>query len=190
MNLKKEYQNSLKFLKESKKYFYFTTIFSITLAIIVGLGLQNSQLNLLILEKVSEIILAFQGLGLFGTILKIFLNNSFVSLLSIISGVILGIFPVLILISNSYMIGFVSEMAIKEAGFFILWKLIPHGIFEIPAILISTGLGIKLGFSIFDKRPLKKFEENLLQSLKTFILIIIPLLIVASIIEGILIFIT
>ena len=66
---------------------------------------------------------------------------------------------------------------LKE-GIFILWRLLPHGIFEIPAILISTSLGIRLGTDF------KNFKKNLKSAIRVFLLIIVPLLVIAGIIEG------
>jgi len=40
-------------------------------------------------------------------------------------------------------------LSVGIEGYGILWRLVPHGIFELPAVFISLGLGIKLGTFIF-----------------------------------------
>jgi len=68
-----------------------------------------------------------------------------------------------------------------------MWRLVPHGIFELPAIFISLGIGLKFGTFIFQKNKSESFRRYLWNSLQLFVLIIMPLLIAAAIIEGALI---
>ena len=74
-----------------------------------------------------------------------------------------------------------------ELGYFSLWKILPHGIFELPSIIISFALGIKLGMFVFAKNPSKEFKKRFVLGLKTFVFVILPLLVIAAIIEGLLI---
>ena len=94
----------------------------------------------------------------------------------------------IIAIANGYILGFVSSMSVESAGVASLGKIIPHGIFELPAIFISLGLGLKFGTFAFQKNKAKSFKNYLINSLRVFLLIVIPLLIIAGIIEGTLIF--
>ena len=106
-----------------------------------------------------------------------------------IFGVLLGIFPIIAAIANGYLLGFVASISVGNVGFLVLWRLLPHGIFELPAIFISLGLGLKFGTFIFQKRKLESFKEFFWSSLRVFLLIVIPLLVIAGIIEGSLMFI-
>tara|TARA_Y100000034_G_C6716675_1_gene316852 strand:- start:368 stop:697 length:330 start_codon:yes stop_codon:yes gene_type:complete len=102
-------------------------------------------------------------------------------------GIFLGIFSFLILIVNGYVLGFVASKSVAVEGILVLWRLLPHGIFEIPAVMISAGLGLKLGAYLFVKHKKGDFKQWLLNSLRVFLFIVVPLLIIAAIIEGILI---
>ena len=84
--------------------------------------------------------------------------------------------------------GFCSAMVVMCEGFGGLWRLAPHGIFELPALFISLGLGLKLGMFFLEKDKVKTFRNYLWNSLRVFLYIIIPLLLVAALIEGTLIF--
>ena len=64
--------------------------------------------------------------------------------------------------------------------------LVPHGIFELPAILFSIGIGFKIGIDLFSRKK-GNLKYNLREALRFFIYIILPLLIIAAIIEGALI---
>jgi stage II sporulation protein M len=76
---------------------------------------------------------------------------------------------------------------VYEEGILVLWRLLPHGIFELPALFLSAGLGLRLGTFIFRKNKLKSLKNYLFESLRVFLFIIFPFLLIAAIIEGILI---
>lgn len=179
----KELKNSLDFIKQSKKQIY---IISVIFLSFIFIGFLFPVLEEELLKIISEMQKLFEGLNLWQTILLIFINNSRACLIAIISGISLGIIPIIITLSNGYLIGFVSNIVTKKSSFLELWRLFPHGIFEIPAVLISLGIGLFLGVDLIKNK--KDFLSNFEKSLKTFVLIILPLLTLAAIIEGILIF--
>jgi stage II sporulation protein M len=175
-----------KYLKESKWYIV-TALTTFCLFILIGFAAPiffTNQINALI----QEMMLGLEGLNTSETIAYIFFNNLQASFLAIIIGVLFGIFPIITSIFNGYLIGFVMRLAVEENGIFILWRLLPHGIFELPAIILSIGFGIKLGSNLFKKE--KKWEsikKDFKESMRFFIFVIIPLLVIAGIIEGVLI---
>jgi stage II sporulation protein M len=87
-------------------------------------------------------------------------------------------------------VGYVYSKAASVGGYGIIWQLLPHGIFELPAIFISLGLGVKLGMFVFEKDKKKAFIERLRKSFFVFLTIVLPLLVIAAIIEGLLISLT
>ena len=97
---------------------------------------------------------------------------------------IFGIFPFFIAIYNGYVLGYVLKLVVGKIGFLEIWKLFPHGIFELPAVFISLGLGIKLGASLFAKNSDKEFLRRLKNSARVFFFIVLPLLVIAAVIEG------
>jgi uncharacterized membrane protein SpoIIM required for sporulation len=104
-----------------------------------------------------------------------------------IFGVFFGVIPLFLIITNGYFVGFISLKSIQTDGILSLWKLLPHGILELFAVFISLGLGFRLGTYIFFKD--KKGFWNLLRNcLKTFVFFVLPLLFLAAIIEGLLIY--
>ena len=133
---------------------------------------------------IKDLLNQTNGLSQLDLIKFIVANNVKSTLTGILSGAILGIVPIVSTIANGYLLGFVAMLSVKAGGILTLWKIFPHGIFELPAVFISLGLGLKLGTFIFQKKKLKSFENYLINSLKCFLLIVIPLLIIAGIIEG------
>jgi stage II sporulation protein M len=187
-SLKEEYVKSFNYIKKSKNFIYFS-ISLFFLFSLIGLFVPVPEfIEEEILKIISELIQKTNGLGLGGLIGFIFTNNFQSSFFSVIFGAILGILPIFAIIFNGYLLGFVVSIVIKSGGIFSLWKILPHGIFELPAIFISFGLGIKLGSFIFYKKKLFLFKEYFWNSLRVFLFIIFPLLVIAAIIEGTLIF--
>lgn len=82
--------------------------------------------------------------------LIIFVNNTVKSFIAMVSGVFLGIIPVFFLFINGFIIGLVIFVSGKEVGYVeTMARIIPHGILEIPAIILACSYGLWLGKSAF-----------------------------------------
>jgi stage II sporulation protein M len=138
-----------------------------------------------IAQIIQEMVAEFEGVGILGAIAKIFLNNIMAGFLAFVFGIFLGIFPVISAVTNGYLVGFVSSSVVEQNGISVLWRLLPHGIFELPAIFVSMGLGVWLGMGFFQNN--KKLKQKILDGLRVFFMVVLPLLIIAAIIEGLLI---
>jgi stage II sporulation protein M len=122
--------------------------------------------------------------------LGIFFNNATASVLAMISGLAAGLVPLVFVISNGMIIGIILEMIITKAGVaegitLFLVGILPHGIFELPAVLISTAIGIKMGYKVIMSLLSRKdlFTEDLKNGMLIFIFWILPILLIAAVIE-------
>lgn len=78
----------------------------------------------------------------------IFFNNAIKSVLVIYAGIFFGILPVIFLVINGMVIGFLVHITTDNGAslFDIVVKgLLPHGIIEIPVIIIACAFGLKFG---------------------------------------------
>lgn len=138
--------------------------------------------------------------------LIIFLNNALKSLAIIILGAGFGIIPLFFVAYNGQAIGMVVYIFSKEKGLpYVLAALLPHGIIEIPVILISAGIGLRIGYSVFlslkeggedfNKGPLfvfryrlRKLKMDLMPELRQgvgfYIKRLLPLLFLAAMVES------
>jgi stage II sporulation protein M len=187
----KNFLDALDYTKKLKIHF----LFSLTLFFTIGI--LGFIFPIFFIEEIKifiqELIQLTSGMNSFELTAYIIYNNIKSALLAIIFGIFFGVIPIAIIVMNGYILGFISSKAAAMEGILILWKLLPHGIFEIPAVLLSTAIGLKLGLFLFTyrgKNKLKEFKNWTINSLKVFIFIIVPLLILAGIIEGILIALT
>lgn len=186
--LKEEYQKSWSYIKESKKFIYFVigVFFIFTL---IGFFIPTSDFFMQqILEFIKELIEKTKGMSQGELISFIFLNNLYSSFFGMVLGIFLGVFPIILAIMNGYLLGFVASLSVQDGGILVLWRIFPHGIFELPAIFISLGLGLKFGMFIFQKKKIESFRNYLWNSLRVFFFVVVPLLIIAGIIEGTFIF--
>lgn len=185
-NLKKEYKEARKYLKESKNFIWII-LGLFLISILIGFFISPpTSISEKIMQYLSELLEKTSGMSSLELTKFIFLNNIQSSFFGMAFGVFLGIFPLIYTFVNGYVLGFVASMSVQTSGILSLWRIFPHGIFELPAVIISFALGLKIGLSLF-KRNQNVFLEYIKKSLKVFLLIILPLLIIAAIIEGLLI---
>ncbi len=139
----------------------------------------------LFLEGFSDFVEPILSLSVWQIFLAIFLNNSFKALLSILFGVAFAVYPVILLAVNGLVIGILFFASLDNADVFFL-SVLPHGVIEIPAIFLGTAIGIYIG-SLAYKNVSKKEEnpivKNILLGLKFFIFFLVPVLLLAALIE-------
>lgn len=89
-------------------------------------------------------------------IIFIFLNNAIKSIFIIYLGALFGILPLLFLLINGMVIGFLLQHIAATQGtgemLAVVFKgLLPHGIIEIPAIIIACAYGMKFGVLVLKR---------------------------------------
>ena len=184
--IRRSLKDSLRFIYDSWRYIKII-IYIFIVTFIIGLFLPAPAFLLDILREIINNLLAkTQNLDTIGLIKYIFINNLSVSVLSILFGILFGVIPIILTLTNGYFIGFVSQVSISQNGIFSLWRLLPHGVFELPAVIISLGIGLNLGASLLNPGS-RGFTKKLVLAFKTLILVILPLLAIAALIEGMLI---
>ncbi|MFA4952863.1 MAG: stage II sporulation protein M [Candidatus Pacearchaeota archaeon] len=184
----KPFLKSWNYLKSSKNFIWSVVIIFFIFALIGFFVPAPDILSEKIIEFLKNIIDKTDGMSAVELIVFLFNNNLQASFIGMIFGIFLGIFPVLVAAANGYLVGFVGALSVNENGFSVLLNLLPHGIFELPAVFISLGLGVKIGTFIFQNKKLKYFKNYFWSSLRVFVFIVLPLLIIAAIIEGTLIY--
>jgi stage II sporulation protein M len=81
----------------------------------------------------------------------IFLNNVRAVFFMMALGLLLAIMPIISMLVNGILIGFVlrlQEAAGLSLAELIFKGLLPHGLLEMPAIIIGAGYGIRLGVTL------------------------------------------
>ncbi len=184
LDFREQFREAIDYIKESMRYVYFVIAVFFGFALI---GFLYSEEFWFIEILLRDIIAQTEGLG--GTDLTFFImqNNLKSAFFGLVFGVFLGIFPFFSAASNGLVLGYVSSIVVIESSFFELWRLLPHGIFELAAVFVSLGMGVRLGFGFFSINGRDLFRERFVKSINVFLFFVVPLLIAAAVIEGVLI---
>lgn len=136
-------------------------------------------------ENFSGMLNIIENENMFGTILQLLAHNVIASFLTLMLGMIFGIAPAIIIVLNGMIIGIVLSLGLSEISLTdTFWAIAPHGIFELPAIIITSGLGLWIGVWIFSKEKNQSLKYRVSKSYHVFVSIILPLMIIAAVIEG------
>jgi stage II sporulation protein M len=141
-------------------------------------------------EKLSPIfILCLFGFGFSIDLVQIFFfiifNNVTKSFFWMVLGVLGGLPPLFFAVLNGFFIGHFSyNVALDYSLGFIAAALIPHGVIEIPTILLSSAAGMGLGYAFINRlRGQGSLRAEFGRALLLYITKIIPLLILAAVLE-------
>jgi stage II sporulation protein M len=111
-------------------------------------------------------------------LIAIFLKNASSAFFAITLGILFGLVPIFGAVFNGIAVGAVLNM--NPLNFFLL---LPHGIFELTATFIAWGLGIWCGLGLFHTPSLETINLRIKKSLNIYVSVIVPLLVIAAIIE-------
>jgi len=112
------------------------------------------------------------------SLLSIFINNFLIAVIMITGGLLVAIPSLFLMIFNFFSLGvmlkyFYQQSLLKE----FLISIFPHGIIEIPAIILSCYFGIKVWNSFSSRR------ENVFLEIKKYYISIMPYFFLAAFIE-------
>lgn len=114
-------------------------------------------------------------------------NNLSVSFAAFALGILAGLGTVYIMAFNGLMIGVIGGACYRAGMSLSLWSFVaPHGALELPAIFIAGGAGLLLGRGVLIPGTLPR-RESVAEAGHTAIRLllgVIPLLIIAGLIEG------
>ncbi|WP_276255126.1 stage II sporulation protein M [Halomontanus rarus] len=136
---------------EHRRYVGFATVLFLV-GVLVGIALVLAGYDLLelMLELLEEDLMVDEetmggerGVDLSAQFFV--LNNTPPFLLSIIGAVTIGLLTATIMVFNGVLLGNIAYAIGQEMGFgLILALLVPHGIFELPALFVAAGVGFRL----------------------------------------------
>jgi stage II sporulation protein M len=112
-------------------------------------------------------------------------NNTLKSLLFMLGGLLGGVLPLYFVIFNGFFIGWVVYSYGSAYGLgYIITGLTPHGIIEIPALILAMSIGMSLGYAALNSlRRQGSLMKETRSALGLFLTRIVPMLILAAVIE-------
>jgi stage II sporulation protein M len=180
-------ENLRAFLTDLKPYIVLSAIV-FTLSIAVGYIAYGvyPEYAMQSVSGLEELVQMLEGLSPLEIMLLIFINNTIAMFISVLFGIVLGIVPLLVLVLNGFIIGTIVRLLLVENGLpFIIAGLIPHGIIEIPLLLLSASIGMRIGHEVLRALAGKPsdIKDVFINGMKFFFYWMIPLIFVAALIE-------
>ncbi|MFC2011015.1 stage II sporulation protein M [Chloroflexota bacterium] len=136
------------------------------------------------LEEFANLLASLPQSSVFFLIL---VKNTSAVLISFALSPIFCLTPVMALILNGGLIGYVSVLVIQENSLgYLLAGLLPHGIFELPALIMGEAVSLSFGTAVLMALIKKERRSQLLPHLRQnlrYLLIALTLFLPAAIIE-------
>ena len=184
-----------KYLKEAKQYLYglkkyiaFSS-YIFTISVFGGyLIAQNyPEETRSLIEEISSMFLSEEEVTSWQIFLFIFENNVSKLFMLLLLGVFAGLIPLLSVFANGLLLGVFAQVVSEEISWtFFFLGILPHGIIEIPVLIVSSAIGIRIGkvaiWRLFSKK--ESLLKEFLKALKFFILVLFPLIFIAALIES------
>ncbi|MGB3097003.1 MAG: stage II sporulation protein M [Candidatus Deferrimicrobiaceae bacterium] len=122
----------------------------------------------------------------------ILMNNSAKSFAVLLSGILFGLVPLIAVATNGYILGVAYLLTSGEVGYVQAARaVLPHGVLEIPAIILTAGYGLWLGVTFarrIRQRDMTGFGDQVIHAIRMFFKVAFPLFILAALFETFLIF--
>ncbi len=121
--------------------------------------------------------------------IDIFLNNWLVSIATALSGLGFGAPSFITIMFNGFILGVLLAPQLSPSLTMFLAAILPHGIIEIPAFVLSGSVGIRLGYAAW-KAKFRRGPENdeyLSKTLRLAVYVVVglaPLFFIAGLIEA------
>ena len=138
-------------------------------------------------QELGELMEPLVEIDPFLLFLLIFLNNAVKTLAVIGLGILIGIPPVLFIGVNGLVIGAVISWVKSLEGLgYTVAAIAPHGVIEIPMMLLATALSLMVGWESINwiRRRESSVKSQLSASLKLYLKVLLPGLAVAAAIEA------
>ncbi|MGX4587967.1 stage II sporulation protein M [Paenibacillus chitinolyticus] len=146
------------------------------------------------LEKISGLVKGKENLNLW-LFIVIFLNNAIKSLMFVYLGLFFGILPLMVLLVNGMLLGYVIQYQMEAQSLaYVLKGILPHGILEIPAIIVACAYGLRLGILVIKmigglfspKRSGNAAAEfkRVMRLTRPLILLVVGTLLLAAVVES------
>ena len=159
-------------------------LFGFGFAMFAGYYLGDT-ISLALLEEIMGGLPDLAGFDIIQIFFFIVFNNVTKSFFWMVLGVLGGLPPMFFAVLNGFFIGHFSyNVALDYSLGFIAAALIPHGVLEIPTILLSSAAGMGLGYALINRlRGRGSLRAEFGKALLLYITKIMPLLMLAAVLE-------
>ncbi len=188
MNKENQRGIAIAYIKELKPFIMLSlALFALSVLAGVIYYIINPSYALGTLSGLEDIVDLIKDFSIIEIMLFIFINNAVKMLFAILLGFALGIFPFFFLVMNGFIIGVFAHFQTVENGLlFIMAGLLPHGIIEIPLLIVSSAIGLKIGYvamQFLRSRPGAELRSEINKGVRFYFRWMLPLVFLAAAIE-------
>ena len=171
-------------LVKQVKPLFMVCLIGFTFSMITGWYLGESMGDLLS-DELADILPDLAELDAVGLFLFILFNNALKNLMWMLLGIIGAIPSLYFSFINGFIIGNVAYSFSEQTNTSVMLAgLLPHGIIEIPTLILCSAIGMALGYSFINRLRGKKGNHlEVKMALSLYIRRIFPLVVIAAIIE-------
>ena len=159
--------------------------FSLLIGVAIALTLPGPTDQLM--KLLSQEFLPFKSMASLDLMISLFLHNALICLLMLGLGLALGVLTLFIAFDNGLMIGLAGTATASKAGLlYTLAAILPHGIVEVPVMVLSAAIGLHLGYSVLlslIRRPVD-LRQEIADALGVYAVWLLPLLLLAAFLES------
>ena len=137
-------------------------------------------------NSIAEFVSFAHGLGPVGLFAFIVVNNVVKAAVMMVLGIAFGLIPVLFLVSNGIVLAVAAALVVEKGGALVaVAGLLPHGILELPAVLLAAAAGLRLGAVALERvrHPGIDIKVEVVKAWRLFTVLILPVLLIAAVIE-------
>lgn len=137
-------------------------------------------------SSIAEFVSFAHGLGPVGLFAFIVVNNVVKAAVMMVLGIAFGLIPVLFLVSNGIVLAVAAVLVVEKGGALVaVAGLLPHGILELPAVLLAAAAGLRLGAVALERvrHPGIDIKVEVVKAWRLFTVLILPVLLIAAVIE-------
>jgi uncharacterized membrane protein SpoIIM required for sporulation len=134
------------------------------------------------LESLQDFAESLKGEPAWSLAAILFAKNSTAAVFTLLLGPLFGVFPTYSAVVNGAVVGAVIQAEPAAA-----WMVLPHGIFELPAMFLAWGLGMWTGAGLWGSAKSRTVGQRFRAIWPVFFSVVIPLLLIAAVIEAVLI---
>ena len=119
-----------------------------------------------------------------GFILSLFLHNLVATYITMCLVTLWGLLPMVTAMANGLILGWIVATSMDGSLFDAAVLLVPHGLFEWPAMMIAWGVGLWRGAGYRFSADPGTYLQRWKKSNQLFFMTVLPLLLLAAIVEG------
>ncbi|HUT75388.1 MAG TPA: stage II sporulation protein M [Armatimonadota bacterium] len=117
----------------------------------------------------------------------IMINNIKVSFLAFSTGILLGLGTIAVLLYNGFVLGVIGAGVTRTDAALQFWCFVaPHGVIELPSIVIAAAAGLMLGLAVVEPGDYTRLDALRLAGRQAGVMIlgVVVFLVVAGLVEG------